>query len=42
MSGMFLQFNQTIEDNKLHIVITLLDDQINVALRGSLDDTQHA
>ena len=36
VSGMLLQLNQTIENNELHIVVALLDDQINVALGCSL------
>lgn len=44
MSGMLLQLNQTIKDNQLHIVVTLLYNQINVALGSSLEinNTQHA
>jgi len=36
VSGMLLQFNQTIENNELHVVVALLNDQINVALCSSL------
>lgn len=34
---MLLEFNQAIENNQLHIVVALLDDQINVALGSSLE-----
>lgn len=37
MSGMLLQFNQTIKNNQFHIVVALLDNQINVALGSSLE-----
>lgn len=37
VSGMLLQFNQTIKNNQLHIVVALLDNQINVALGSSLE-----
>lgn len=37
MSRMLLQFNQTIQNDQLDIVVALLDDQVNVALRGSLE-----
>lgn len=37
MSGMLLQLNQTIKNNQLHIVVALLDNQINVALGSSLE-----
>lgn len=37
MGGMLLQFNETIEHNQFHIVVTLLDDQVNVALGSSLE-----
>lgn len=36
MSGMLLQFNQTIKNNQLYVVVTLFNYQINVALGGSL------
>lgn len=42
MSGMLLQFYQTVEDDQLYVVVALLDDQINVALGCSLEpDTKH-
>ena len=34
---MLLQLNQAVEDNQLHIVVALLDNQINVALGSSLE-----
>lgn len=37
MSRMLLQFNQTIQNDQLDVVVALLDDQVNVALRGSLE-----
>ena len=40
MSGMLLQFNQTIKNNQLHVVVTLLYDQINVALGSSLESNE--
>lgn len=36
MSGMLLEFYQAVENDQLHIVVALLDDQINVALGCSL------
>lgn len=39
MSGMLLQLYQTIQDDQLHVVVTLLDDQVNVALGSSLEQT---
>lgn len=40
MSGMLLQFNQTVENNQLYIVVALLDNQINVALGSSLESNK--
>lgn len=40
MSGVLLQFNQTIKYNQLHIVVALLDDQIDVALGSSLESNK--
>lgn len=40
VSGMLLQLDQTVEDDQLHIVVALLDDQIDVALGGSLESEQ--
>lgn len=37
MSRMLLQFNQTIQNDQLDVVVALLDDQVDVALRGSLE-----
>lgn len=37
---MLLQLNQAIENNQLHIVVTLLDNQINVTLGSSLVDVK--
>lgn len=36
MSGMLLEFYQAVENDQLHVVVALLDDQINVALGCSL------
>lgn len=36
MSGMLLQLDEPIEHNQLHVVVALLDDQVDVALGGSL------
>lgn len=36
VSGMLLQLNQTIENNQLHVIVTLLNNQIDVALGSSL------
>lgn len=42
MSGMLLQFYQTVKNDQLYIVVALLDDQIYVALGCSLEpDTKH-
>lgn len=43
MSGMLLQFNQTIKNNQFDIVVALLDYQIDVALSSSLqvEDVEH-
>lgn len=42
MSGMLLQFYQTVEDDQLYVVVALLDDQIDVALGCSLEaGTRH-
>ena len=38
MGWHILQCDKTIQDNKLHIVVTLLHDQLNVAARGSLEE----
>lgn len=37
MSGMLLQFYQTVQNDQLYIVVALLDNQINVALGCSLE-----
>lgn len=37
MSGMLLQFYQTVEDDQLYIIVALLDDQVDVALGSSLE-----
>lgn len=36
MCRMLLELNQAIQDNQLHIVVALLDDQVNIALCGRL------
>lgn len=36
MCGVFLQLNQTVQNNELYVVVTLFNDQINVALSSSL------
>lgn len=40
VSGMLLQFDQTIKNDQLHVVVALLDDQINVALGSSLQSNK--
>lgn len=37
---MLLQLNQTIENNQLHVVVALLDNQIDVALGSSLESSK--
>lgn len=37
MSGVLLQLDQAIQYNQLDIVVALLDDQVDVALRSSLN-----
>lgn len=34
---MLLEFNQTIQNDQLDVVVALLDDQVNVALGGGLE-----
>lgn len=36
MGRVILEFNQTIQDNKLHIIVTFFNNQVNVALSCSL------
>lgn len=40
MSGMLLQFDETIKNDQFHIIVALLDDQINVALGSSLESNK--
>lgn len=37
VGGMFLQLNQAVQNDQLHIVIALLNDQVNITLSCSLN-----
>lgn len=41
VSGMFLQLNKAVQYNQLHIIITLLNNQVNITLSCSLNKQTH-